>query len=224
MNETLGRWPAVLSSAVECRRAAPRSSNGMGSQLERPASIFEKSRMSLMIAQQRLAAAAQDVEQLFCSAIRRHRAQQIRDAQHAVHRRADLVAHHREEGGLGAVRGLGGGGVALGLRARLAHLLHDRGGELAEPVRDDTRRRWTAANTTAAPCESTAHGGHACRRACRAPCRGRTSRRRAAAVANGCGGAQVAVAIVEPRLGVRVLDAFAEGALRTQRPARRTAS
>ena len=86
--------------------------------------------------QQRLAAAGENVEQLFLFGIRQLATQQVRDTQHAIHGCADLVAHHGEEARLGAVGRLGGRGVALRLGARPAHLGDDGRGEQAQAVRN----------------------------------------------------------------------------------------
>ena len=94
-----------------------------------PASIFEKSRMSLMTCSRCSADSCTTVAHSRCSGVERRVEQQRRHAQHAVHRRADLVAHAGEELALGAGRGLGG-------VARLPHvaLMADaRGGVREEP-------------------------------------------------------------------------------------------
>ena len=65
------------------------------------------------------------------------RQQQARHAQHAIHRRADLVAHVREEFGLRLVRGLGVGARGLGLGAGNGQLAGGRnqvGRLLLEPA------------------------------------------------------------------------------------------
>jgi hypothetical protein len=74
----------------------------------RPASIFEKSRMSLM-----MVSSASPLSRMVprSRAARRERRvqQQAAHADHRVHRRADLVAHGRQEGALGLVGGFLGG-------------------------------------------------------------------------------------------------------------------
>ena len=73
----------------------------------RPASTFEKSRMSLMMTS-RLSAEPRIVRaKSVCSVSSRRVEQQVAEADHAVHRRADLVAHRREEFALGAIGGFG---------------------------------------------------------------------------------------------------------------------
>ena len=85
-----------------------RSANSMCSSSSLPASIFEKSRMSLMISSRPSA------ERVMVSARRRCRArelgalQQLGHSHDAVHRRADLVAHAREKLALRAARPLRG--------------------------------------------------------------------------------------------------------------------
>ena len=83
-----------------------------------PASIFEKSRMSLMMD-------SSDSPELLtvstngrCCASSAVSEQQLGQPQHAVHRRADLVAHVGEELGLRAARVFGGLLGEAQLRAR----------------------------------------------------------------------------------------------------------
>ncbi len=57
--------------------------------------------------QQGLAGAHQVLDQPALALVERRRRQQVRHAEHAVHRRADLVAHGRQELRLGEVRRLG---------------------------------------------------------------------------------------------------------------------
>ena len=78
-----------------------------GSSSSLPASIFEKSRMSLMM---RSSASADDLTMpRYCAllGIVRRLEQQLGHAEHAVHRGADLVAHVGQELALGAVGRLG---------------------------------------------------------------------------------------------------------------------
>ena len=78
-----------------------RRSNGDASSSSLPASIFEKSRMSLMIVEQRLAPTPDRCPaKSRCSASSVVVEQQLGHADDAVHRRADLVAHVGEELGL----------------------------------------------------------------------------------------------------------------------------
>ena len=103
--EPLARGPRRASGVggvVEPARA-PRTARGSSSSC--PASILEKSRTSLMIAQQRV---GRDCARSPGTRAARASAsvveQQVRHAQDAVHRRADLVAHVGEEGALERTR------------------------------------------------------------------------------------------------------------------------
>ncbi len=73
-----------------------------------PASIFEKSRMSLMMRQQRRAGVVDLADVVALLGIERGLEREVREADDGVHRRADLVAHVGEELalGLGGVLGL----------------------------------------------------------------------------------------------------------------------
>ena len=109
----------------------------------RPASIFEKSSMSLSDAQQ---SAAPNRGQVSSDAALAHRragvsTQQFEHADHAVHGRADLVAHHRDEVGL-RIRGL----ARFAVRSVRARALV-RGGRCRRsrrPRRKGRRRRRSA--------------------------------------------------------------------------------
>ena len=73
-----------------------------------PASIFDRSRMSLMTCSRWLGGVGDLVQAVDAApASRGVAAQQVRQADDGVHRRADLVAHVGQEGALGAVGGLG---------------------------------------------------------------------------------------------------------------------
>ena len=83
-----------------------RRSNGASSSSIRSASIFEKSRMSLMI----VSSASLDVQNgrgvVALLLVELAAQQQPAHADHRVHRRSDLVAHRGEERALGGVRGV----------------------------------------------------------------------------------------------------------------------
>ena len=78
------------------RRSRPRSKSTASSS-SLPASTFEKSRMSLMIASSPSAAVCTPVAYSRCSAVEVGVEQQPAQPDDRVHRRADLVAHRREE-------------------------------------------------------------------------------------------------------------------------------
>jgi len=80
-------------------------------------------------AQQRLARLLRELEITPLLRRRRERLRELRHAQHAVQRRAQLVAHVRQERRLGLVRALGGVLLRLGLRQRLGQAA----GALAHP-------------------------------------------------------------------------------------------
>ena len=92
-----------------------RRSNGCASMSMRPASILEKSRMSLMMVSSAspLSRMVRGVVALLV--VERRVEQQPAHADHRVHRRADLVAHRRQERALGLVGGLGRGAGFLRL-------------------------------------------------------------------------------------------------------------
>ena len=120
-------------------RRAGRTS--MCSSVSLPASIFEKSRMSLMRVEQRIAPSRATVSAYSRCVAGRARVveQQLEHADDAVHRRADLVAHVGEERALGAARFFRPGlldfetaGIFLQLPLGVGALLGHGGERLAE--------------------------------------------------------------------------------------------
>ena len=95
---------------------ASRTCSGARSTSSLPASIFEKSSTSLMMPRRAVGAGADGLGELALRRLQRRVEQQLGHADDAVHRRADLVAHVREEVGLRADRGRFG---ILGGDARL---------------------------------------------------------------------------------------------------------
>jgi hypothetical protein len=93
----------------------------------RPASIFEKSRMSLMIVSSASPLSRIVPAKSRCSSSSGGVEQQPAHADHRVHRRADLVAHRREERALRLVRGLGQGARFLRLPEQARVLDRDDG-------------------------------------------------------------------------------------------------
>ena len=93
----VGEHAAAPSRPVSAR------SIGSFSMVSLPASIFEKSRMSSMIAEQRGGRVAHQVDHLHLVGAQARLLQHVEHADHAVHRRADLVAHRGEEARLGLV-------------------------------------------------------------------------------------------------------------------------
>ena len=100
---------ARAADQVERRLDALAHVEGCASMSIRPASILEKSRMSLMI----VSSASPESRMVWRSRaarrVERRVQQQPAHADHRVHRRADLVAHRRQEGALGVVGSFGGG-------------------------------------------------------------------------------------------------------------------
>ena len=88
------RWPRAD------RTASAESSN-------LPASIFAKSRMSLMMPSSAWPERVTLSTQPPLAVVQRRRREQVGHAEHAVHRRADLVAHRRQELRLREIGGLG---------------------------------------------------------------------------------------------------------------------
>ena len=87
--------------STACATAA-RTSNGARSICSLPDSIFDRSRMSLIVA-----SSSRPLERMVsassrCCGVERRVGEQIGHPEHAVHRRADLVAHVGEELALGA--------------------------------------------------------------------------------------------------------------------------
>ena len=110
-------WIAHASSRpLACARSASRSrlssivvarSNSMDSSSSWPASIFEKSRMSLMMVSSASPELAHRLRVLALLRRQRRVEQQPRHADHPVHRRPDLVAHRGQELALRPARRLG---------------------------------------------------------------------------------------------------------------------
>ena len=99
----------------------------------RPASIFEKSRMSLMIVSSASLRRADDRRLLALLVVELASQQQPAHADHRVHRRADLVAHRCQERALGRVGRVGR--VARLLSARVQPRVVERDhGQLGEPL------------------------------------------------------------------------------------------
>ena len=98
---------ARMASISATSSSRPRRSKASVSSSSLPASIFEKSRMSLMIAAatRRCVATVSSVAALLV--VRSRVQQQARHADHAVHGRADLMAHVGQELALGPVGRLG---------------------------------------------------------------------------------------------------------------------
>ena len=94
-------------TSVATSSTASASRNGSGSSVSWPALIFEKSRMSLMMVSSALPDLTITSVKVFWRGVELGPGQQLGHAEHAVHRRADLVAHIGEEFGLGAVGGFG---------------------------------------------------------------------------------------------------------------------
>ncbi len=115
----LGRTAGIRSSADSTQS---RRSKGWASMSMRPASIFEKSRMSLMIVSSASPLVADRRRVVALLGVQRRVQQQPAHADDGVHRRADLVAHRRQEGALGLVGSLGGS-ACLALALRAAQLL-----------------------------------------------------------------------------------------------------
>jgi hypothetical protein len=93
---------ACTASGLTASPISVRSENGHGVELELADSIFEKSRMSLRIP---AATSADELDRSRPVALLGRQLgveHQLRHADDAVHRRADLVAHVREELALGA--------------------------------------------------------------------------------------------------------------------------
>ena len=107
---------------------SPESENAVSSSSSRPASIFEKSSTSSMMRSSACADSRMVATVRRCGAVEALALQHLDHAEHAVHRRADLVAHGGEEGRLRLVGGFRLGAFLLGGVARaLGGLL--RGGE-----------------------------------------------------------------------------------------------
>ena len=106
---------SVATSSIASARL-----KGAGSSTSWPASIFEKSRMSLMMVSSALPDFTMMSVNIFCLGVELGLCQQFGHAEHAVHRRAYLVAHIGEEFRLGAV---GEHGLALRLLELLLALL-----------------------------------------------------------------------------------------------------
>ena len=102
-----------------------RRSKGWRSMSMRPASILEKSRMSLMIVSSESPRVADGGGEVALVLGQRRVQQQPAHADDRVHRRADLVAHRRQEGALGFVGGFGLGTRLLRLLEHLRVLDRD---------------------------------------------------------------------------------------------------
>ena len=191
----------------------PRSSKALGRSSSFSASIFEKSRMSLMIRSSDSPLPAEDVEQLFLLRIRRHC-------------RAAGPRHPACRSWACGFRGSSWRGrspsarfalsAAAALRSASARALR-----IFATMAAANWRSWCA--TAPAPIDNSGdhrkrHVEHACgstrcaHRACRAPCPARACRPAApVAVADGRGGTQIAVPVgVGPRLRIRVFLSIAE--------------
>src|SRR5947207_8717073 len=94
---------------------ASRRTNGIFSNSTRPASIFEKSRTSLMIVSRASPEVRIVSAKSRCSSLSGVSISQPAHADHGVERRADLVAHRCQERALGLVRLLGRLSRVLGL-------------------------------------------------------------------------------------------------------------
>ena len=114
---TSGATRQASSSPLEwARRArvcrvsssASRREKGIGSRLSLPASILEKSRMSLMTVRSESAELLTRPRYSRCRGVKLGVEGQLGHADDAVHRRADLVAHVGEKLALGPAGGLGG--------------------------------------------------------------------------------------------------------------------
>ena len=100
--------PAAPAIFMRLAAAASRRSKSAGSSSSLPASILEKSRMSLMTAS-RASAPTRTISEILALLGRQLGVeQQLGHADDAVHRRADLVAHVGQELALGPAGGLGG--------------------------------------------------------------------------------------------------------------------
>ena len=125
---------AVASSPNTSRMPSTSSTRSTGacSRSRWPASIFEKSRMSSMMPSSENADARIVRTASAWSSARALVGQHLDHADDAVHRRADLVAHGRQERRLGAVGGLGvePGGVEPAVRlGQFGGALDHPGGE-----------------------------------------------------------------------------------------------
>ena len=130
------------------RRARRASENGIDSSSSLRDSIFEKSRMSLRIVSSDSADCLTVSRQSRCSASSSVSSASVGHADDAVHRRADLVAHVRQELGLRAV-----GGLRRLLQRRLGVQLAADDGRLrlhAPPQHDDPGRAPSATTRTIA--------------------------------------------------------------------------
>ena len=110
------RTPSVrIVSPTTCRRL-----NSMGLRSNRPASTFEKSRMSLIGLERRVGGRLHHVEVLALLRSQRGAQRQLGHADDAIHRRPNLMAHVGQELALRAAGGFGD--VFGGLRCRLGPL------------------------------------------------------------------------------------------------------
>ena len=90
------RWTCSAATAQTCSTIARRSKSVVSSS-SRPASIFETSRMSLMIASSCSPECRDLLGEVALLVVESGVEQQLGHADHAVHRRADLVAHVGQE-------------------------------------------------------------------------------------------------------------------------------
>ena len=128
----------------------PRRSSSIASMSSLPASILEKSRMSLMTISSESALRADRFGVVALRAIERRVEQQAGHADDAVHRRADFMADVREELALGAIGRFGGLGRAqqrFARGARFGHVLQ-RAGQAQRPARRRRVRPWRARGTS----------------------------------------------------------------------------
>ncbi len=140
-----GPWRRRLhgEQAPPTSRSSSRRSKRIASSSIRPASIFEKSRMSLMIGSS--ASADSRIVRAYSrwSAVQRRVEQQSGHAEHAVHRRADLVAHVGEELALGPVRRLGLPPRGLQFGSRAARAARCCAAPASTRARAGRWRRWS---------------------------------------------------------------------------------
>ena len=139
--QALGSGPQRqgLERFLAARRAGE---TAIGSRLSLPASILEKSRMSLITVEQRIGRALDQAEVLALPWRQLGIQGQLGHADDAVHRRADLVAHVGEKLALGSAGRLGGllgdpqlllGALDLGDVGAQTHDAAVAGGKVANP-------------------------------------------------------------------------------------------
>ena len=133
-------WCARTPRVRSVSPMSSRRSNGSGHEVE-PAGLDAREVQQVVDqAEQRLGRVLERRQVLALHAPQRRVEQQLRHADHRVHRRADLVAHVGEEVALGAARGLGRLARLLQLLRGLLLLRHVAGDRVDQPLLDERRR------------------------------------------------------------------------------------